>query len=309
MQRKERCRVVVCHDGGKLIGSGLKFVSSDSNIKHIELEKRLKKAEEMSYAKPLSGVSRIAASGDNIFSERMDGLRNRDQSRSVHLKSRLTGEERLSKDMSQGNESRSLLKRMKDEFRQSTNTSAVHGMISMEKLSGRGIDLGGNKGFPQRPRVIGTDTPLDQSRNRVNSFNNMRNEFYGRIAKQKLEGGSGGTLDNLFSILSNDKRRISDKHQKSANIRESQPSRAELHKILITDQRSDGIRGSSKVDYSRTETEQSRLFGLLRSDKFPFDLVKQLRTKLNLLTSVHMSPEERESLQLLAIDINNLIGT
>ena len=274
----------------------------------IELERNIRALDSSASPAQLSKNPRKLTSADNGILERLEQLRNKDISMSSYNKSQLNlRQSRATNDRSQPGESRSLLARMKEEFKQSTNNSLA-GQSFLERERPRANDPILVKNVLLKPRIISmNESPLEMNKHTLTSFVNIKNEFYGKISKQKLDSSSAGTLDNLFNILHKESRRTGDMQSNASQLSRSkhlEPGRL----AMDSDHKSEGMRGSSRVDYSKNENE-ARLFGVARSDRFPAEQITQLRQRLALLDPAHFSQSEHDLLQLLAIDLSKLIRT
>ena len=192
----------------------------------------------------------------------------------------------------------------KEEFKQSTNNSLA-GQSFVEREKSRANEPILVKNVLLKPRIMSvSESPVEANKHRLTSFAEIKNDFYGKLSKQRLDSSSAGTLDNLFHILQKDARRPDGRSNASQLSRSKQ---LEAGRLLDSDHKSDGMRGSSRVDYSRTDAD-ARPF-LPRSDRFPAEQVAQLRRRLALVSPEQLSESDRELLQLLAADLANLIRT
>ena len=142
----------------------------------------------------------------------------------------------------QAGESRSLLARVKEEFKQSTNNSLL-GQSCVERDRVRANEPILVKNVQLKPRILSVfESPAD-GKQRGTSFANIKSEFYGKLSKQRLDSSATGTLDNLCSLLLRDRR--TDALSSHSHLSRSKHLEAD-RPGLDSDLKSEGLRGSAR---------------------------------------------------------------
>jgi hypothetical protein len=279
--------------------------SSDSSIKKLELELKMKTIEHNHGMKGRisSQKGSLFKSGNSLFSERASSARRRDDPMSIYFKSP-TKPSRilLSEDKSGLNESRSLLARMKDEFRNSTNNSLsgihykdskIHN-ISSENILIRSIMI--------KPKAPILEATLEEKQI---SLDNLKSEFYNKLSKQRKEMEKGGTLENLFSILSKEPRLSKDKKDNLCLISRSKNMDADRNSYNQDISREKF--GSIKEIIPKDSLELRQLND--ETIKFPTEKISELIKLLASLNQAHLSPSDQNQLILLRAQIKRLINS
>lgn len=238
----------------------------------------------------------------SVLGERATSARRRDELVSTYYRSPIMQTRIVtSDDKSQLNESRSLLNRMKDEFRNSTNNS----FSGIHQKEGRVLNSSSDhimiKSIMIKPKVSFNESPLEEKKI---SMQNLKSEFYTKLSKQRKEVGKGGTLENLFSILSKDGRSTRDNKESSANISKSRY--IEPSKIGLFENRSDDPRISSTHLQDKSQNDRSHMES--PHNPFPTEDIVELTKKLTVFNPDQIDSINRKDLILLRAQIKKLIS-
>lgn len=278
--------------------------SSESSIKKLEIEMRKKNLENCMNAKPRNSSQKGAMfmSSCSILGERASSARRRDDPMSLYFKSPFKNSlVNANDDRSALNESRSLLARMKDEFRSSTNNSLL-GIHQRESLvHNHSNEKTTIKSIMIKPRVSLLDVPLEQKKI---SLDDLKSEFYNKLAKQRKDMGRGGTLENLFTIL-NKESRLS---------KESRDNTTLVSKSRLGDHFSlSGLKTKSREKRTSVNDETPPQVNEVKSFQedsivFPSNKITELIKALEGLKPCRITPTERNDLVLLRAQIKKLIN-
>jgi hypothetical protein len=279
--------------------------SSESSIKKLEFELRIKKMESGLGLKGRvsSQKSQMFASGSSLLGERASSARRRDDPMAIYFKSP-TKHSRVehNDDRSGLNESRSLLARMKDEFRNSTNNSlsGVHQRESKIHNQSSGNIL--IRSIMVKPKIPVMEAPLEDKKI---SLENLKSEFYNKLSKQRKEMGKGGTLENLFSILNKENRLSREGRDNTSLISKSRHMDTNPLACFETKSREQRI---STTDDTHKDTRIMRSFQD-ETIAFPSDKVSDLIHVLAEVKPSQITPSDRKQLILLRAQIKKIINS
>jgi hypothetical protein len=279
--------------------------SSDSTLRKLEFEMKLRALDNGGGARTKIN-SHKASVFKPVFSglaERPSSARRRDEPSTIYYRSPAKQSRiQVSEDKSQLNESRSLLVKMKDEFRNSTNHS-LSGIHSKEnRLLSRSNDHILIKSIMIKPKIGFSDQPMEEKKI---SMENLKSEFYSKLSKQRREMGRGGTLENLFTILNNETRISREVRENGSILSKNRP--LEHQKILEGDSKSE-LPGTSLNRHHDSMSHKAAQQGVL-ANSFPTDKVKDLLQNLSELTPDHIDASGRKYLILLRAQIKALISS
>jgi hypothetical protein len=239
-----------------------------------------------------------------LLAERASSARRRDDPVSVYFKSPAKQASRLgTNDERSGlNESRSLLARMKDEFRNSTNNSlsGIHQKESrVHNQSSENILI---RSIMIKPKLSLLEQPFEEKN--IN-LENLKSEFYNKLSKQRKEMARGGTLENLFSIL-NKEARLSREGKDNMSLI-SRSRHIDLHQLSASESKLREHRFSGS-------TETPKQMADVRSNHesvspFPSDKIQELIKSLETIKISQIGPSERNELVLLRAQIKKLINS
>jgi hypothetical protein len=225
---------------------------------------------------------------------------------------------RLNEDHSKIGESRSLLVRMKDEFKTSTNNSFMgqhRGEIFHQQSSSKKGDPILIKTIMSRPRTTLPVTPEGHSEiEKRENINHIKADFYNnRLSRpSRKECGPGGTLENLFGILQND-RSIADHRDSGSIANRSREKVADTNRVLISENKSEG-RFSTIADFQKVkgEDETAKSTAHLNSRDsvaFPGDLISLLKKKLASYPKERINSHQLEQINQLSEDLIKIINS
>lgn len=295
--------VALCNPGKpklEFLGS-----SSDSTLRKLEFEMRLRALDSNSGLKNrvMSQKGPMYKSVGSILGERASSARRRDESTSIYYRSPLKQSRVVvNEEKSQLNESRSLLARMKDEFRTSTNNSFSGNHQRDSRIQNSSSDHIMIKSIMIKPKVPFNEPPLEDKKI---SLQNLKSEFYTKLSKQRKEVGKGGTLENLFNMLSKDGRSTKDPREGNSMI--SRSKYQEPSKIGPFENRSEDPRMSSTRLQDKSINEKSQIE--TSSNPFPTQALVDLTRKLAEFSPEQIDSSNRKDLILLRAQIKKLISS
>jgi hypothetical protein len=250
-----------------------------------------------------SQKSPMFMSGPSLLGERASSARRRDDPMSIYFKSP-SKQSRilLSEDKSGLNESRSLLARMKDEFRHSTNNSLSgihHKEPKAHNQSSENILI---RSIMIKPKQTVLEQPLEEKKI---SLENLKSEFYNKLSKQRREMGRGGTLENLFSILNKEVRLSREGKDNISLISKSR--HIDLNQLSASESKMRDHRPSVSAETPKQglETRAAEDSGAA----FPSAMIAELIRALEAVKEKQIGPSERGQLVLLRAQIKKLINT
>jgi hypothetical protein len=276
--------------------SDLYFSSKLGHGCSTDFETRLRSMEAHSSFKKLG-----RAQSPHLNSTRLlfDGPpRNSRNSESLNSIHGLHNNSRNHDDVSRVSESRSLLAKVKDDFKRLTNrdSSGVPArdhdrvVLDFEYLAGK----------PKAMVIKQTNRDTNKGAARdVVGF--LKQEFNSRMNTEAREKGSSGTLSNLFSILKKERLNSLNTSNRVSEVRCNDKTR-----ISINERKSSVVKDSSTMLIEAKGEEIVR--GLKLKTDFPGELVTKLCSRLKRVKREQLDEEKIKALMELQNNIESIIN-
>lgn len=261
-----------------------------------DFEARLRSMEAHSSFKKLGRAQSPQVNSNRLLFE--GGPRNSRNSESLNSIHGLHNNSRHHDEASRVSESRSLLAKVKDDFKRLTNRDASG---QPQRANGR-ILLDFDTLSAKPKAMVIKQTIRDHGKpasNDVISF--LRQEFNSRTNTEAREKGSNGTLSNLFSILKKERLSSLNTSNRVSEVRCNEKTR-----ISINERKPSVVKDSSNTVLGATAEEIVK--GLRLKSDFPAELVAKLCGRLKSMKIEQLDERKIQSLKELQNNIQSIIN-